>query len=836
MESDRRHTLHYILLATFFIVAALLRGWFIAEIKSAPDFRQLRQDMSVQDYQARAMLSGDWTPPDGRSDPEIASTPYYRPPGYCYLLAGIYYVTGGSYLAPRLLNVVLGLIAIALMYRLALLLWNRRVALITVFFMATYWGFIFYEGEVNDPAIFVFLIPCLLLALHKWQHSFHVRWVLLAGIITGSYALMRPNILLFGPFMAAWILWTGFRKTSYQRIAAAWVSLAVSTFMIITPVTIRNYVVSGEFVPVSTYFGENLYIGNCDDADGYTSWTPYLQELIGTGEFSVWEYAKIVQGLGRAIDKPELTHSEASTVFAHMAVDWIRENPGKAALITLKKAVLFWTPQEITENKVVHYEKAWYAPLKFLPGFPYVLTLFLLGLAFITRDSFKQLRSKNKAAPVRCKNMPLLVLILSFIIVYWLSFFPFFVNARARHPIVGLLFLMGAYGLYRFFQIAATGPRKHAIALGIAILLLFAATHGELYPYTPDKARWHYARADSWLWDGQVEPAVEEARLLMEEDYSYYMPYRIGHAMAKHKRHDLAEFLLKGALSPNPEEQPLPYRQDLYFHIGAAQAAQGKHDDAKESFHQALTLNPKDARAHNDLGVLLEQEDRLLEALEAYEKAVEANPDFALAQSNRGHLLGVLHRHEEALEAFQLAADLVPENPEHFYNLAIHYTAMDQPEAARQAYEQALLLAPKHPRALNNLALLDFTEGNEEAAFEKLRQAIQHDPAFLLPRANLGNLLIDSGRYEEGRDVYEETLRLFPGQVELYNKIGWYAAGHGDLARAENYFLEALKLDPDNETAKQHLATLRHSHNDSTDEDQGDDHDEDNDEGNASAP
>ncbi|NLN92680.1 MAG: tetratricopeptide repeat protein [Candidatus Hydrogenedens sp.] len=809
MESDRRHKLHYILLAAFLIVAALLRGWFMAEIKSAPDFRQLRQDMSVQDYQARAMLSGDWTPPEGRSDPEIASTPYYRPPGYCYLLAGIYYLSGGSYLAPRLFNVVLGLMAIALMYQLSLLLWNRRTALITVFLMATYWGFIFYEGEVNDPAIFVFLIPCLLLALYKWQQSFQVRWILLTGMITGCYALMRPNILLFGPFMAAWILWTGFKKTTYPRIAAAWIVLALSTFLIITPVTIRNYVVSGEFVPVSTYFGENLYIGNCDDADGYTSWTPYLQELIGTGEFSVWEYAKIVQGLGRAVGKPDLTHSEASTIFARMAVDWIREKPVEAARITLKKAVLFWSPKEITENKVVHYEKAWYGPLKFLPGFPYVLTLFLLGLAILTGDSFQQLRKKEASEESDCKNIPLLVLVLSFIVIYWFSFLPFFVNARARHPIVGLLFLIAAYGLQRFFQTARKGAWKKTVALVVITVLLFAAAHWEPYPYTPDKARWHYARAESWLWDGQVEPAVEEAALLMAEDYSYYMPYRIGHAMAKKQRHDVAEYLLQGALSPDPEEQPRPYRQDLYFHIGAAQAAQGKNEEAAESFQQALTLNPADARAHNDLGVLLEKEDRLLEALAAYEKAVECNPDFALAQSNRGHLLGLFHRHHEAIEAFQIAADLAPENPEHLYNLAIHHVAAQQPEAARKAYEQTLQLAPKHPRALNNLALLDVAEGKEEAAFEKLRQAITIDPAFLLPRANLGNLLIDAGRYEEGLEVYEETLRLFPEHVELYNKIGLYTAKHGDLHRAEAFYSRALALDPENKTAQHNLAALR---------------------------
>lgn len=812
MKPDSYHRLHYFLLIAFLLIAAVLRGWFLAEIRQAPDFREMRQDMSVQDYQARAMLSGDWTLPEGRSDPEIPTTPYYRPPGYCYFLAGIYYLSDGSYLAPRIVNIFMGLVAIALMYLLGILLWSRRVALIAAFLMSTYWGFIFYEGEVNDPAVFVFLIPCLLLALYRWQQTFHLRWILLAAIITGSYALMRPNILLFGPFMAAWILWTGFKKTTPFRIAAAWVILALFTFLVIAPVTVRNYLVSGEFVPISTYFGENLYIGNCDDADGYTSWTPYLQQLEGGGQFSVWEYARIVRGLGKDIGQPGLTHSEASKVFARMAIDWIREKPMAAAKVTLKKAVLFWSPVEITENKVVQCEKAHYAPLKYLPGFPYVLTFFILGLGLTLLDFV----GKNRKKAGTCRNTPLLWLILAFIGVYWISFLPFFVNARARHPIVGLLFLFGAYGLYRFFSLLLAKQCRKSILTAVLIALLFAAAHVEPYPYLPDKARWHYARADSWLREGKVDAAAAEAEALLKEDYSYYMPFRIGHAMAKKGRPALAERLLSAALSPDPQHQPAAYREDLYFHIAAIQAAQGKNEAARKNFEEALALNPKDARAHNDLGVLLEKEGKLEEALASYEKAVQSNPAFALAQSNLGNLLGLLGKHEEAAEAFRTAATLAPDQPEYFYNLAIHCSALNKPDEARRAYEQTLLLAPKHARALNNLALLDHDEGKMEDALAKLEQAIEANPFLLIARANLGNFLIESGRYTEGMAVFERALEKFPENITLCTQMSRHALSHGDLLLAEKYLSLALLLDPENEQLKEQLAALHQPSDEAT--------------------
>ena len=187
-------------------VAAALRGWYLVEVVQAPDFRALRQDLEVQDYQARAMVSGDWTVPEGRNDPEITTTPYYRPPGYPYLLAGIYFFTGGSCLAPRVFNMLLGLLSIVLMYLFGRAVYHWWVGMATAALMAGYWGFVYYEGEVNDPDLFVLLVPCLLWSLRLWATSYKFRWALLAGLLTGVYAIIRPNILLFGPFMAAWML------------------------------------------------------------------------------------------------------------------------------------------------------------------------------------------------------------------------------------------------------------------------------------------------------------------------------------------------------------------------------------------------------------------------------------------------------------------------------------------------------------------------------------------------------------------------------------------------------------------------------------------------------
>ena len=791
-------------LALILVAAAALRIWYLAEIVHAPDFVEMRQDLSVQDYHARAILSGDWTLPEGRSDPKIATTPYYRPPAYTYLLSAIYFVTQGSYLAPRIFNVLLGLCSILLMYHLGKIMFGGLVAAITSALMATYWGFIYYEGEVNDPAVFVFLLPCLLLTLYHWRQSFSIRWVLLAGLITGCYALMRPNILAFGPVMAAWLLWTGWRAGRMRAVCFAWVTLAGVTALTILPVTLRNYFVSGEFVPISTYFGENLHIGNSEYSDGHTSWTPYLQELEGSGQFSVWEYDRIVRGLGREVGNEELTHSEASTIFARKAVAWIMANPGQAAVLTLKKAILFWSPWEITENKVLQYEKYHYPPLKYLPGFPYVFALFLFGTVIIIRDRLKKSVLCSESGSGKLPDWDMVLLVYGLIVVYWVSFLPFFVNARARHPLVGLLFLVGAYGIFRAVQLASERRWSSVALLGALFALLFCLASIDLVPYKPDKARWHYARADSWLRSGEIEKAKVEAENVLHEDYSLYMPFRLGHALALKGEYALAERLLRAALGSDRE--PIPYRQDLYFHIGVVLAADGRKDEARKAYEEALRLNPKDSRAHNDLGILLEKEGDEDSALRHYRAALEAHPEFALALSNMADLLGRRGDTAGAEAAFRKAMELEPKNPQHQYNLGVHLMSLGRVDEAAELYRSVLRLSPGDIRAMNNLGLLLADRGETDEAMELFRDAIALAPDFTLARANLGNLLVQTGDFEGGVAVYREGITLYPENAELLNGLGYQYFVHGDVTQAVHFYQEALRLQPEFTRARVNLA------------------------------
>jgi tetratricopeptide (TPR) repeat protein len=789
-------------------IGAGLRLWYLTQVMQAPDFAALRQDLHVQDYQARAMISGDWTVPDGETDPEIPTTPYYRPPGYPYYLAVIYYFSDGSYLAPRIVNMLMGLCSVLLMYALAKRLYGRGPGLLTAFFMAMYWAFIYYEGEVNDPSVFVFLVPALFLVLRSWSRKMTFPRAAVAGLIIGAYALMRPNILLFGPVLALWMFWLAARRHALRRIFPSWLGLLLATFLVILPVTVRNYKVSGEFVPISTYFGENFLIGNDADSDGVTSWTPYLQDLEGTGNWSVWVYINVVKGLGRELGR-EVGHAEASNYFFWKTVDFIKDHKLRTLELTLRKAALFWTPVEITENKVVQCEKDFYPPLKYLPGFTLVMALFAGGLLMQLVD-LRRGRFPDPGVHGAAKTTEMTLLVYAFMFVYFASFLPFFVNARARVPILGLCLMIGAYGLWRLGQRAAsrqTLPVLASVALYAAMYVLASI---QWVPYEPDRCRWHYDRADCYLRTGHVDLAVEEASRMMAlpQRPMSYMPFRLGHAFAKLEMPAVAAPLLEAALSPDPGDQNPRYRQDLLYHLGAQFAKLDRDDEAMAAFRQALELNPDDARAQNDLALLLEKQDRLDEAEQHYREAIRAYPDFGLALSNLGDLLARRGRVDQAIDLYRQAVLAEPDAADFHYNLARHLAAAGNVEQAIAEYRTAIGLADDDPRPHNNLGLLLAQRGQLDDARGHFQEALRIAPDFTLAHANLGDLCLREGKNDEALAAYEQGLATNPGDAGLHNATGYLYAQKGDAQQAREHYGEALRIAPDFPAAHLNLGNL----------------------------
>ena len=124
----------YFYLGIIILAGLFLRIFYLLEYIDSPDYGAPAVDAAYHDYWARGLVTGKWTVPDSAVDPQVYRHPFYRPPGYPYFLALVYLVFGTGALAPRIVQMLLGLSAAVLAYYLGRQWWGRAVGM--VFFIS----------------------------------------------------------------------------------------------------------------------------------------------------------------------------------------------------------------------------------------------------------------------------------------------------------------------------------------------------------------------------------------------------------------------------------------------------------------------------------------------------------------------------------------------------------------------------------------------------------------------------------------------------------------------------------------------------------------------------
>ncbi|MDD3975105.1 MAG: tetratricopeptide repeat protein, partial [Methanothrix soehngenii] len=91
---------------------------------------------------------------------------------------------------------------------------------------------------------------------------------------------------------------------------------------------------------------------------------------------------------------------------------------------------------------------------------------------------------------------------------------------------------------------------------------------------------------------------------------------------------------------------------------GAALDNLHRHEEAIESYEEAIMIDPFDIYPWNNKGVSLSALGRQEAAVVCFWKAIEIDPEYAVAWKNLAVAYRSLHRDQEAEEAARIARDL----------------------------------------------------------------------------------------------------------------------------------------------------------------------------------
>lgn len=209
-------------------------------------------------------------------------------------------------------------------------------------------------------------------------------------------------------------------------------------------------------------------------------------------------------------------------------------------------------------------------------------------------------------------------------------------------------------------------------------------------------------------------------------------------------------------------------------------------------------------RAH-----LLHERNRPAEAADFCRRGLGRDPHHPgclslLAQS----LLQLDGREEEALRAAYDAVTADPENAHQHAVLAFarSRTARDgQDSVLRRALEEAdhaVSLDPGHDLAhVVRASILTRLEKWKEAE-AAARRALELDPDNIQASSILSGVLVNLGRQREHTELAEDLLARGPDDPDAHIAAGFNYLQRGDQAKANEHFLEALRLEPNHEGAR----------------------------------
>jgi tetratricopeptide (TPR) repeat protein len=193
--------------------------------------------------------------------------------------------------------------------------------------------------------------------------------------------------------------------------------------------------------------------------------------------------------------------------------------------------------------------------------------------------------------------------------------------------------------------------------------------------------------------------------------------------------------------------------------------------DTKERWEQMLRVNPHDAQAHYNLGIILERAGDADGAITHYEPAIQIQPDFAMAHYNLALALQRAGKVADAVDHYEQVARIEPDNANAYIGLGFALVHMDKVEEAIPYFEQALQLEPDFAEAHYNLAVAMMKLGKMSEAAEHFEQALLIEPNNADVYVGLGMALEKAGRVPEAIQYYEQALRLRPGFTAARNAV-----------------------------------------------------------------
>jgi arylsulfatase A-like enzyme/Flp pilus assembly protein TadD len=181
-----------------------------------------------------------------------------------------------------------------------------------------------------------------------------------------------------------------------------------------------------------------------------------------------------------------------------------------------------------------------------------------------------------------------------------------------------------------------------------------------------------------------------------------------------------------------------------YAHLAEISRKQKDYSATAVYLNKLLELKPNNIEARGNLGMALQMQGRLDDAISHYRIALQIDPDHAGVRGNLGSALRAQGKLNEAISH----------------------------------YRKAVQLKRSDPRLHNNLGEALASHGELTEAIVNFTAAIKLNPDLARAHQNLARASLQQGKLKEAVSHYYQTLRIRPDWIEPMRMLAWILATH----------------------------------------------------------
>lgn len=223
----------------------------------------------------------------------------------------------------------------------------------------------------------------------------------------------------------------------------------------------------------------------------------------------------------------------------------------------------------------------------------------------------------------------------------------------------------------------------------------------------------------------------------------------------------------------------------------------------------ARRIDPADAGAHNNLGVLYWQKGLASEAIDQFTHALELDPRMEVARANLEIAYRASGHYDRIVAELQERLRRAPSDRDARWELGRAYASLGHHAEAAQEFETLLAWHPNDPAALIQVGVAERARGRLEVAGEWFALACERDPASSVALFHLGETLYHRGLNDQALAALQAAIARSPDNAEAHYLLAFLYGDMGRQEQARAATKRAIGLNPTLARAQANLALER---------------------------